>query len=194
MCSCSLFFAAAHFHLGGRQHFSVSHHPYNIVTFFFRRNNWSPLFFISRFSSFPVIHVNLDSCKLFHKEKTFFKERRWPTISRQTEVSCPRKRSPPKKCSASKHITLPTLVGLTPDYLSPPPKFVRTYGRTVTSQPNLLASIGSHFLFRYGPGASASGNAAITPSNLNTCLLSLSATAPMQDDHTKTPHVLASQK
>ena len=53
------FLAAAHFHLGGRQHFSFSHHRYKIVTFFFQRN-WSPLFFISRSSSFSFIHVNVD--------------------------------------------------------------------------------------------------------------------------------------
>ena len=29
-CSCSLFFTAAHFHLGDRQHFSFSHHCYKI--------------------------------------------------------------------------------------------------------------------------------------------------------------------
>ena len=54
----TFFFAAAHFHLGSRQHFS-SHHRYKIVTFFFQRN-WSPLFFISRCSSFSFIHVNID--------------------------------------------------------------------------------------------------------------------------------------
>ena len=30
MCSCSLFFSATHFHLGGRQHFSFSHRHYKI--------------------------------------------------------------------------------------------------------------------------------------------------------------------
>ena len=36
-----------------------SHHCYKIFMFFFQRN-WSPLFFISRSSSFSVIHVNVD--------------------------------------------------------------------------------------------------------------------------------------
>ena len=36
-----------------------SHRCYKIFMFFFQRN-WSPLFFISRSSSFSVIHVNVD--------------------------------------------------------------------------------------------------------------------------------------
>ena len=55
----TFFFAAAHFHLGGRQHFSFSHHRYKIFTFFFQRT-WSPLFFISPSSSFSFIRVNVD--------------------------------------------------------------------------------------------------------------------------------------
>ena len=38
------FFAAAHFHLGGTQHFPFSHRRYKIFMFFFQRN-WSPLVF-----------------------------------------------------------------------------------------------------------------------------------------------------
>ena len=52
----TLFFTAAHFYLGERYYFSFSHRRYKIFTFFFQRN-WSPLFFISGTSSFPVIHV-----------------------------------------------------------------------------------------------------------------------------------------
>ena len=59
MCSSSLFFAAAHFHLNGSQHFPFSYSRYKIFMFFFRRN-WSPLVFISRSSSLSVIHVNVD--------------------------------------------------------------------------------------------------------------------------------------
>ena len=39
--------------------FPFSHHRYKFFMFFFQRN-WSPLVFISRSSSFPVIHVNVD--------------------------------------------------------------------------------------------------------------------------------------
>ena len=38
MCSCSLFFSATHFHLGGRQHFSFSHRRYKIFMLLFQRN------------------------------------------------------------------------------------------------------------------------------------------------------------
>ena len=44
--------------VAGRWHFSFSHHSYEIVMFFFQRNS-SPLFLITRSSSFPVIHVNV---------------------------------------------------------------------------------------------------------------------------------------
>ena len=55
-----LFFTAAHFHLGGRWHFSFSHRRYKIFMFFFQQikrkiENWFPcLFFfsLSRFSTF----------------------------------------------------------------------------------------------------------------------------------------------
>ena len=43
MWSCSLFFAAALFQLGGRYHFSFSHSCYKIFMLFFKRN-WSPQF------------------------------------------------------------------------------------------------------------------------------------------------------
>ena len=44
------FLTAAHFHLGGRQHFSFSHCRYKFFMLFFQPK-MSPLFFISRFSS-----------------------------------------------------------------------------------------------------------------------------------------------
>ena len=73
MCSCSLslfFFNGTHFQLGGRKHFSFSHRRYEIFMFFFKRN-WSSLFFISRSSSFSVIHVNVD-IKIQSKERLGF--------------------------------------------------------------------------------------------------------------------------
>ena len=50
------FFTAAHFHLGGRWHFSLP--LYKNFHVFFQRNS-SPLFFISRSSSFSVIHISV---------------------------------------------------------------------------------------------------------------------------------------
>ena len=47
-----------------------SHRRYKIFMFFFQRK-WSPLVFISRFSSFPVIHVNVD-IKIKSKERIGF--------------------------------------------------------------------------------------------------------------------------
>ena len=72
MCSCKpfFFFAAAHFHMAGRQHFSSSHRRYKIFTFFFQQT-WSPLFFISRSRSFSIIHVNVD-VKIYFKERIGF--------------------------------------------------------------------------------------------------------------------------
>ena len=70
MCSCSLFFAATHFRLGGGQHFSFSHRRYNIFTLLFQQN-WSPLFLISSSSSFSVMHVNAD-IKIKSKERVGF--------------------------------------------------------------------------------------------------------------------------
>ena len=64
------FFAATHFHRAGREHFSFSHRRYKIFMLFFQRN-WSPLFFISRSSSFSVIHVNVD-IKIKSKERIVF--------------------------------------------------------------------------------------------------------------------------
>ena len=40
----TFFVAAAHFHLGGTQHFPFSHRRYKIFMFFFQRN-WSPFVF-----------------------------------------------------------------------------------------------------------------------------------------------------
>ena len=46
------------FHLAGRQYFSFSHCRYEIVMFFFQRNS-SPLFSITHFSFFSVIHLSV---------------------------------------------------------------------------------------------------------------------------------------
>ena len=48
------------FHLGGRQHFSVSQAGYIIIFMLFFPRKSSPLFFISRSSSFFVIRVSVD--------------------------------------------------------------------------------------------------------------------------------------
>ena len=57
LCSCSLlFFTAAHFHLAGRQHFSLSHHRFEFSCFSSYKNS-SILFSITRSSSLSVIHV-----------------------------------------------------------------------------------------------------------------------------------------
>ena len=42
-----IFFTAAHFHLGGRQHFLFSHRRYKIFMFFFQRKNVSFVFYLS---------------------------------------------------------------------------------------------------------------------------------------------------
>ena len=58
-CTCSTL-TAAHFHLGGRYHFSYFHClRYKIFMFFFQRNS-SPLVFVSHSSSFSVIHISVD--------------------------------------------------------------------------------------------------------------------------------------
>ena len=69
--SCSnFFFTAAHFHVGSRKHFSFSHRCY-IIFMFFLQQNWSPLWFICRSSSFSVIQVNVD-IKIKWKERLSF--------------------------------------------------------------------------------------------------------------------------
>ena len=55
----AFFSIAAHFHLAGRYHFSSSPRRYIIFMLLFQGNS-SPLFCISRSSSFSVIHVNVD--------------------------------------------------------------------------------------------------------------------------------------
>ena len=65
------FFAAAHFHLGGTQHFPFSHRRYKIFMFFFQRN-WSPFGFFSRSSSFSVIQT----LKLSPKKESAFVTKR----------------------------------------------------------------------------------------------------------------------
>ena len=60
MCSCSLFFSLPLiFTLVAASISPLSHRRYKIFMVFFLRN-WSPLVFISRSSSFSVIHVNVD--------------------------------------------------------------------------------------------------------------------------------------
>ena len=56
--------------VAGRWHFSFSHHSYEILMFFFQRNS-SPLFLITRSSSFSVIHVNVDIKNNVEKDSTF---------------------------------------------------------------------------------------------------------------------------
>ena len=68
MWSCSLFFAAALFQLGGRQHFSFSHSRYKIFMLFFKRNQ-SLLFFISGSGFFSVIHP-MQTLKLSRKKES----------------------------------------------------------------------------------------------------------------------------
>ena len=59
LCSCSpLFFSAAHFHLFWPLTFLIFSLPLWIFMFFFPRNS-SPLFSITRSSSFSFIHVTL---------------------------------------------------------------------------------------------------------------------------------------
>ena len=59
LCSCSLLFFHCRSFSPGRQHFSFSHRRYGIFMFFFQRNS-SPLFSITRSSSFSVIHVSVN--------------------------------------------------------------------------------------------------------------------------------------
>ena len=62
-------FTAAHFHLAGRQYFSFCHRRYERFMFFFQRNS-SPLFSITHFSSFSVIHLSVDKkCCCFFLSK-----------------------------------------------------------------------------------------------------------------------------
>ena len=60
MCSCPLFFFSLPliFTLVAASIFHFSHHRYKIFMFFFQRNS-SLFVFISRSSSFSVIHVNV---------------------------------------------------------------------------------------------------------------------------------------
>ena len=86
-------FTAAHFYrVAGRWHFSFSHHSYEILMFFFQRNS-SPLFLITRSSSFSVIHESEDIKNNVEKDSTlllFFlsKSPGGHAISRQNTSSC----------------------------------------------------------------------------------------------------------
>ena len=65
------YFTPAHFLLAGRWHFSFSHCRYEIFRFFFQRNS-SPLFWITRSSSFSVIHVSVNITNNVEKDTTLF--------------------------------------------------------------------------------------------------------------------------
>ena len=65
------YFTPAHFLLAGRWHFSFSHCRYEIFRFFFQRNS-SPLFSITRSSSFSVIHVSVNITNNVEKDTTLF--------------------------------------------------------------------------------------------------------------------------
>ena len=54
-----IFFHTAHFHLAGRCNFLFSHRCYEIFMFLFQENS-SPLFSITRSSSFYVINVSVN--------------------------------------------------------------------------------------------------------------------------------------
>ena len=70
LCSCSLlFFTAAHFHLAGPLAFPIFSPPLWISMFFFLRNS-SPLFSVTRSSSFSIIHVGVNK-KLRRKRHDF---------------------------------------------------------------------------------------------------------------------------
>ena len=62
-------FTAPHFHLADRQHFSFSHHRYEIFMFSFQRNS-SPLFSIT--SSLSAIHVSVNIKNNVKKDTTLF--------------------------------------------------------------------------------------------------------------------------
>ena len=64
------FFACAPVRLAGRQYFLFSHRRYEIFMFFFQRNS-SPLFSVTHFSCFSVIHLSVDKkCCCFFLSKS----------------------------------------------------------------------------------------------------------------------------
>ena len=65
----TFFFTAAHFHLGGRQHFSYSQHCHKI--FMFPTKLVPFVFYLSVSSPFSVIHVNVD-IKIKSKKRMAF--------------------------------------------------------------------------------------------------------------------------
>ena len=69
LCSCSLFsFTAAHFHLVGHQHFSLSDSRFEFSCF--SSKNSPLLFSITRSSSFSVIHVSINIRNSVEKDTT----------------------------------------------------------------------------------------------------------------------------
>ena len=130
----SVFFTATHFHLGSHQRFSFCHCRHIISFMFFFQPNWSPLLFISRSSSFPVIQVNVD-IKIQWKERLIFllfvfsSLKVWAAMRLTAETS-----GVPEMQTFTSTITYSSPDGLTPDSRSPPPESVRSaFGRTLTS-------------------------------------------------------------
>ena len=64
------FFHTAHFHLAGRCNFLFSHRCYEIFMFLFQENS-SPLFSITRSSSFYVINVSVNVKNIVQKNSIF---------------------------------------------------------------------------------------------------------------------------
>ena len=64
------FFHTAHFHLAGRWHFLFSRRCYEIFMFFFQGNS-SPLFSITRSSSFSVINVSVNIKNIVENDSIF---------------------------------------------------------------------------------------------------------------------------
>ena len=101
---------------------------------FFFQPNWSPLLFISRSSSFPVIQVNVD-IKIKWKERlilllfVFSSLNVWAAMRFTAETS-----GVPEMQTFTSAITYSSPDGLTPDSLPPPPESVQSaFGRTLTS-------------------------------------------------------------
>ena len=101
---------------------------------FFFQPNWSPLLFISRSSSFPVIQVNVD-IKIKWKERLIFllfvfsSLKVWAAMRFTAENS-----GVPEMQTFTSAITYSSPDGLTPDSLPPAPESVRSaFGPTLTS-------------------------------------------------------------
>ena len=101
LCSCSLFFfTAAHFHLVGHQHFSLSDSRFEFSCFL--QKNSPLLFSITRSSSFSVIHVSINIKNSVEKDTTLllfflFKSPGGHTISFQIKPNLVPRAFPSKK-------------------------------------------------------------------------------------------------